>query len=197
MSMVIVEPRQAAAPGAARPLAVSTELSAVLADFLVDARTAVRRDPQSAARWLDRFERLLAQTSVSATGREAAAPRTGGLAPWQVSRVKRHVEENLSERLSTLELAALVRLSENHFARAFKASLGRPPHAYVIQQRILYAKRLILETDLPFSQIALDAGLADQAHLSRLFRRFFGSTPSACRRQNGTPHLAETAPVAA
>ena len=171
------------------PIAVSAQFSLMLEAFLVDARAGVRRDPASADRWLDRFEWILAQTVGPQAGPGPAALRIGGLAPWQVLRIKRHVEANLSERLNTSELAAIVRLSENHFSRAFKASVGRPPHAYVVEQRVLCAKRLIQDTDLPLSQVALEAGMSDQAHLSRLFRRYFGVTPSAYRRQLGVPTM--------
>jgi len=159
--------------------AAPTELSAVLSDLLAQARVAVRHDPTTADRWLDQLEWIL-ERSKSAP--DLAKPRPGGLAPWQVARTKRYIEANPTERLSTHGLAVLVRLSDKQFARAFRISVGCPPHAYVLQRRILRAKTLIVETDLPLAQIALEAGLADQAHLSRLFRRFFGATPSAYRR---------------
>jgi AraC-like DNA-binding protein len=41
---------------------------------------------------------------------------------------------------------------------------------------------LMLTTDAPLGQIALDCGLADQAHLSRLFKQMVGDTPAAWRR---------------
>jgi AraC family transcriptional regulator len=167
-------------------VAASTEAGVVLAEFLTEAKAAIRRDPSSAERWFDRLEWVLTQTRRASLD-EPSTRKTGGLAPWQATRVKRYIDEKLSERLNTPELAALVRLSENHFARAFKMSLGLPPHAYVVQRRIMRAKTLILETDLPLSQVALESGMADQAHLSRLFRRFFGATPSACRSQNRVP----------
>ena len=45
----------------------------------------------------------------------------------------------------------------------------------------------MLSTDAPLSEIALDCGLADQAHLSRLFRRIVGETPRAWRRARSAP----------
>jgi AraC family transcriptional regulator len=159
----------------------------VLSAFLAEARISVRNDPSTADRWLDRFEWVLTRTHAVPQEPDQGAIRVGGLAPWQISRVRSHIEANLCGKLRTSELAGKVRLSENHFARSFKISLGCPPHAYIIQQRIKYAKRLVLETTLPLSQVALESGLADQAHLSRLYRRFFGDTPSAARRQNSLP----------
>jgi AraC-like DNA-binding protein len=72
--------------------------------------------------------------------------------------------------------------SEFHFAVAFRNALGAPPHEYLIRQRIERAQQLMLSSDLPLCQIAAECGLADQSHLSRLFRRLVGETPAAWRR---------------
>ncbi len=104
------------------------------------------------------------------------------MAPWQVARVKRYVEDNMSRTVAINELAELARLSTSYFSAAFKTSFGLSPHSYVIAQRVERAKQLMLSTDAPLCEIALDCGLADQAHLSRIFRRATGTTPSAWRR---------------
>jgi AraC family transcriptional regulator len=106
----------------------------------------------------------------------------GGLAPWQLARVGGHIERRLGSRLTNSGLASLVRLSEDHFARAFKASIGCPPHAYVVTRRIERAKALMLGSDLPLSQIAVAAGFSDQSHLSRCFRNNVGAAPAWWRR---------------
>jgi AraC family transcriptional regulator len=110
----------------------------------------------------------------------------GGLAPWQIRRLTAHIEANLDTPLRTRDLSTLVRLSPSHFVRAFKDSLGYPPHGYVMRQRMVRAQRLMLSTDAPLVQIAADCGLADQSHFSRLFRRFAGESPGALRRAHPT-----------
>ncbi len=85
------------------------------------------------------------------------------------------------------ELATLVRLSPAHFSRAFRNSFGCSPLEYVTRRRMERAQGLMLSTDTPLSQIALDCGLADQAHFSRLFRRVVGETPRAWRRARVAP----------
>jgi AraC family transcriptional regulator len=155
-----------------------------IVEFLTEARQAIHLDPTTASLFLDRLEELLLasgslQASVDPT-------EIGGLAAWQAKRVTQHIDANLARRLQTAELASLVRLSENHFARAFKRSLGCPPHAFVVRRRIEHAQKLIMCSDAPLAEVALDCGFADQAHLSRLFRRFFDATPSAWRRQHRT-----------
>ena len=82
----------------------------------------------------------------------------------------------------TKDLAALVELSSFHFCRAFRDSFGDSPHAYVTRRRIERAQGLMLTTNNSLSQVAMDCGLADQAHFNRLFRRFVGESPGAWRR---------------
>ena len=76
----------------------------------------------------------------------------------------------------------MVRLSSSYFSRAFKVSFGCSPHSYILRRRIERAKFLMQGGDEPLAQVALECGLSDQAHLSRIFRRYVGCTPSRWRR---------------
>jgi len=109
----------------------------------------------------------------------------GGLAAWQLRRVREFIEGHIREPIMVATLAAIARLSPRHFARAFARSQGLPPHAYIIARRIAEAKRLMRATSLPLSEIALACGACDQAHLSRLFRATCGTTPLQWRRAHG------------
>ena len=111
----------------------------------------------------------------------------GGLAPWQLARVVRHIEGRLPSRLTNSRLASLVGLSEDYFARAFKVCTGCPPHAYVVTRRIERAKSLMLGSNLPLSQIAVATGFSDQSHLSRSFRTLVGVAPASWRRLRPRP----------
>ena len=111
-------------------------------------------------------------------------PDRGHLAPWQFTRVADFVEANLTGLIRIQDMAALTRLSPSYFSRAFRATTGVSPYCFVIRRRITRAKSIILWEDKPLSQIALDCGLADQAHLTRLFHRIVGTSPSAWRRAN-------------
>jgi AraC family transcriptional regulator len=112
----------------------------------------------------------------------AVAPVVGGLAPWQIKKVAEHIEANLCEKLHLDGLATLVRLSTSYFSAAFRRNFGTPPHVYIIGRRVELAKELMAEGKLQLSEIALECGFADQAHLSRSFRRATGMTPSDHRR---------------
>lgn len=122
---------------------------------------------------------LLPGTPDAAQEQEVSA--RGGLAGWQLRKVIRHIDENLGHALSCYDLATVARLSTGHFCRAFKTSVGEPPHAYIMRQRIRRAQSLMLHTEDTLSEIACTCGLTDQAHLTRLFRRIVGSTPKAWR----------------
>jgi len=106
----------------------------------------------------------------------------GGLAPWQIRRVSTHIEAHLSETVQCEDLAHLARLSLSHFMRAFRDSFGYPPHTYLIRRRMERAQGLMLTTDMALGHIALECGLADQSHLSRLFQKLLGESPAAWRR---------------
>jgi transcriptional regulator GlxA family with amidase domain len=110
-----------------------------------------------------------------------------GLAPWQVRRVLAHIDANLSTPIRNEDLAAVARLSTSHFNVAFRNSVGESPHEYVIRRRVERAQGLMLSTDKPLSDIAAECGLADQPHLTRLFRRIVGESPAAWRRARLSP----------
>ena len=111
----------------------------------------------------------------------------GGLAPWQIRKVASHIDARLDGPIKSEDLAALVRLNPCHFSRVFRNSFGNSPCEYVIRRRIERAQGLMLSTDAPLSQIALDCGLADQSHFSRLFRKVVGETPANWRRARANP----------
>lgn len=108
------------------------------------------------------------------------------LLPWQRRKVIQFVEENLTGTIKVDELAGLTRLSKTYFSRIFKASFNESPYSYVLRRRMQLAKDLIADTTTPLSVIALDCGMADQAHLCKTFRKVFGTTPNDWRRRSRT-----------
>lgn len=108
----------------------------------------------------------------------------GGLASWQIRRVIEHIENELENPVRIEELSSLIELSPGHFCRAFKISMGETAHSFIIRRRIRRAQILMIETRDSLSEIACSCGLADQAHLTRLFRKLVGETPMNWRRAN-------------
>lgn len=116
-----------------------------------------------------------------ANPREKVAIR-GGLASWQQRVVTKHIEEHLAESISLSTLASMVRLSRYYFCRAFKQSLGMPPHRYHMSRRIERAKVLLAERKHSVTDVGLTLGFSDTSSLTAAFRRMTGMTPSAYRR---------------
>ena len=93
------------------------------------------------------------------------------------------VEADLASAPTLTELAATVHVHPSHVARTFRARYGETLGAYVRRRRIEEADRMLATTTRPLRDIAADAGFADQAHFTRLYRRYFGVPPAARRRQ--------------
>jgi AraC family transcriptional regulator len=106
----------------------------------------------------------------------------GGLAPWQVRCLKEYIEQRLAGHLTGAELAGRVGLSEHHFCRAFRVSIGHAPHAYVVRRRVERACHMMLSSKWTIGHIASECGFADQAHLNRCFRSLMGTSPGVWRR---------------
>lgn len=107
----------------------------------------------------------------------------GRLASWRARRVSAYIEDKLAAGIRVTDLAGLVRLSTSHFSRAFRNTFGESPLVYVMKRRVLRAQKLMLNSQLPLTQIALECGMSDQAHFSRTFRRIVGTNPARWRRQ--------------
>jgi AraC-like DNA-binding protein len=107
----------------------------------------------------------------------------GGLTPWQVRQVNRHIDESLASTIRTDDCAAAARLSNSHFRRAFKVTFGLTFFRYVNQRRIERAQELMVMTEQPLCQIAEQCGFADQSHFTRVFRRLVGPSPAIWRHQ--------------
>jgi AraC family transcriptional regulator len=108
----------------------------------------------------------------------------GGMAPHKLRRAVERISDHLEqeEEVSLAVVAEEVGMSYYHFSRSFKQSIGLSPINYITRQRIERAKRLLVETDLPISEIALRAGFSSQSHFTTSFRRLAGITPSSFRR---------------
>ena len=77
-------------------------------------------------------------------------------------------------------LAAEAGLSRAYFSRKYRQRTGLSPIDHRRQSRVL-AARAMIEAGAGLAAAAADAGFADQAHMTRQFRRILGITPGACR----------------
>ena len=109
----------------------------------------------------------------------AASPATGA-----ALRIRDLLHDCYASPLTADDLAAAAGCSRYAAYRAFSAAFGLAPSEYQRQLRLRAARRL-LTTGLPAAQAAAAAGFADQAHLTRWFRRCYGVTPRAYTQAAG------------
>jgi AraC family transcriptional regulator of adaptative response / DNA-3-methyladenine glycosylase II len=91
------------------------------------------------------------------------------------------------------DLAARLGVGGRHLRRLFQVHVGASPRELVMTQRVLFAKRLLIETDLPVSQIAFAAGFGSIRRFNGAFKKRVARTPSAFRRPAKTGRTAERA----
>lgn len=93
-----------------------------------------------------------------------------------VQRVREYLEAHYAENVLLDQLAVIANLSPFHLLRAFRAEIGLPPHAYLIQVRVERAKILLMQ-GWPMAQVAFETGFADQSHLTKRFKGIVGVAP--------------------
>jgi len=162
---------------------VSGATPPAIASLIENAAASFELDRNASREYLFRAISLLRAQTRRVADRAAVMAR-GRLATWQVQRVIDYIEANLGARIEAKELPRLVNLSTSHFFRAFKISVGIPPHEFITQRRIDRVLEMLRMTNVPLLQIAVECGLRDQSHLCRVFRRVVGQSPNEWRRAN-------------
>jgi AraC-like DNA-binding protein len=157
-------------------------LTATLLELLTVAQSKVEVDRRAAQACLSRATALLEASLERNVGPKAESAFRGGLPRWQAKRLTTFIEENLEQPIRSPDLIALTGLSTGHFFRTFKETFGQAPFAYIAGLRIERAQQMMLTTSHSLCQIALDCGMCDQSHLTRLFRQLVGMTPGEWRR---------------
>lgn len=179
---IVLSPEQAAARFRDRRFSDAVDPTAICA--AQNLRTILLLgdpvDPVAFEHWVD----TLIDRAAHVVGRDEARSSAGS---WMTARRLKHVDElidaRLDDKLTVQELATGLGLSTGFFSRAFKASVGKPPHDYIIDRRISRARTLLQIDALELSSIALASGFTSHAHMTTTFRSRLGVTPSHLRRQ--------------
>lgn len=98
-----------------------------------------------------------------------------------LQRCAEHLREHAAENVLSEDLEAAAQLDRFTLARQFKRAFGTSPHRYQVMRRLERAKAGI-RSGLSLASAAVDAGFADQAHMSRHFKRTYGMTPGHWQR---------------
>jgi len=105
------------------------------------------------------------------------------LAPWRQRRAEDVLRSGIARSVSLEEVARKCNMSVSQFGRAFKKATGLTPHRWLVQRRLEQAMDLLLGSNLPLAEIALDCGFSEQSHFTRTFTRLVGTSPGEWRRR--------------
>lgn len=93
-----------------------------------------------------------------------------------------HIRANLEKPLPVSELAEIAGFSRAHFSRTFAASEGVAPAEFVLHERMRRAARLLTShAMLPVKEIAVLCGFDEPNYFAKVFRRYFGASPTEFR----------------
>jgi AraC-like DNA-binding protein len=125
-----------------------------------------------------RFVYIAERIRASLGGSAAPADRPAREA---AEAVRAYLDAHVFEPITLDAAATHLGWSAAHLARTFTSVLGIAPHAYVTGRRLDAARARILDGQ-PLADVAVDVGFCDQAHLTRRFRSFLGTTPGRFAR---------------
>lgn len=94
----------------------------------------------------------------------------------------RYLEERFRDHVQLSDLADHCDLSSTHIHRLFQRLLRMSPAEYLLALRLQEARRLLVTTNEPLSEIALSTGFFDQSHFTKRFRKMTGMTPTQFRK---------------
>lgn len=120
--------------------------------------------------------------NYASTMKQLPSPR-GGLSSKSARRVEEYLREHFTEKVHVAELAAVAGISPNHFIVRFAKTFGMPPHRYLINLRLDFAEKMLVEGEIPIAEIAYLTGFSDQSHLATTMKRYRGRTPTELRFQ--------------
>ena len=99
-----------------------------------------------------------------------------------------HVDQLIIRNLSNPEFNAntitdILHLSRTQLDRRMKQMVGKTLSAYLLDRRMMYARELLLTSDMPIVDVAVKCGFDDTSYFSRVFRNYHSKTPSEVRKE--------------
>ena len=98
------------------------------------------------------------------------------------------METHIEHPLTIVELANNAGLSQRQLGRMFRLNFQRTPVHYYVELRIQHGRRLLQQTDMPVTEVALASGFSSPEHFSRKYRALIGISPTEDRRRSRYHH---------
>ncbi|MEM7013864.1 MAG: AraC family transcriptional regulator, partial [Verrucomicrobiota bacterium] len=150
---------------------------------------------------LERFASFLMVLRTLANSSERSPLASAGYRPSlrqsqidRVDRVVRFLQEHKTEPLTLEQVASVASLTPQAFCRFFKASVGKTFVRYLNDLRIGEACRMLIETNLPITEIALESGFPNLSNFNRRFRELKDTSPREFRSRSKVERAQQTTP---
>ncbi len=99
-----------------------------------------------------------------------------------VARAVQYIRENHWRGIDVSDVVKFCSLTRRVLDKRFKQSIGRTAHQEILRLRLDRVKQMLIETELPLSEVAVRCGFDNPEYLPVVFRREIGQTPSNYRR---------------
>jgi AraC-like DNA-binding protein len=113
--------------------------------------------------------KILASSSFAHSSRNQESRR--------VTKVKQYINDHYAEDLRLDNMAALVGMSPSAFSRFFKMRTGKSLSDYILDIRLGYAARMLVDSTKNISEICYESGFNNLSNFNRIFKSKRGSTP--------------------
>jgi len=115
------------------------------------------------------------------SGRPLDSERQRKLTPQQCDRAIEYIEERLSDGLTLAGIAKAAGVSTARLNSEFRRTMNLAPYQYVLNARVKRANYLLISTELPLAEIAVQCGFSNQQHMTRMVHPMTGRTLGAIR----------------
>jgi AraC-like DNA-binding protein len=122
----------------------------------------------------------LARGLMAGEGEMARPAISRRVDPAAVERARQFLDAQRTRVVRSTELESVTGMTRYELCRQFRIMLGTSPHRYLLMRRLEFARDRI-HRNCPLAEVACDAGFADQAHFTRVFKSAFGLTPARYR----------------
>ncbi len=93
-----------------------------------------------------------------------------------------YIDNNFRNDFSVAVLAEISGVSQQYLCRIFKQTMNLRPNEYITRRRLIEAKKLLSESDIPVSDVAAQSGFSDTGYFCTVFRRYESITPVEYRK---------------
>ena len=101
----------------------------------------------------------------------------------KLKQILKYIENNYMHKITIADAASKVSLSESHFMKYFKNTMGTSFIDYLNEYRLTMASRMLLSSDASILTISEEVGFENLSYFNRTFKRRYGMTPSAYRKR--------------